>query len=180
MVEDIQKAGKKSADSLAIADHVEPEPDEVPVQAMEDVDEGHPEISGNADVPEEIVSLEQVTLSKNHEYISFMKPFSLCKKNFVFVLSSNMLFFVTCALSTCTFALTSALTDYNVSQLVQTQLKPHTSDVDCYGRMMCPYLRSQQADLAVRVEVHKQNPQWPNSVHQKRLVCLNLLKFLRR
>jgi len=28
---------------------------------MEDVEEGHPEISGNADVVEEIASLEQVT-----------------------------------------------------------------------------------------------------------------------
>ena len=54
----------------------------------------------NTDVPEEIVSLEHVTSSKTHEYISFMNPFSLSKKNFVFVLSSDMLFFVTCALST--------------------------------------------------------------------------------
>ena len=95
VVEDIQEAGKKSADSFAIADHIEPEPYEVHVQAMEDVDEGHPNISGNVDVPEEVVSLEQVTLSKNHEYISFMQPLSLCKKDFVFVLSSNMLSFVT-------------------------------------------------------------------------------------
>ena len=101
VLEDIEKEGRKSLDSLAIADHVEPEPEEVPVQAMEDVDEGHPEISGNADVPEEIVSLEQVTLSKTHEYISFMNPFSICKKDFAFVLSSNMLFLVTCAMSTC-------------------------------------------------------------------------------
>jgi hypothetical protein len=34
----------------------------------EDVEEGHPEISGNADVPEDIASLEQVTSSKTHPY----------------------------------------------------------------------------------------------------------------
>lgn len=45
-------------DSQAIGDHVELEPEEVPMQAMEDVDEGHPEISGNVDMPEENVSLE--------------------------------------------------------------------------------------------------------------------------
>ena len=59
-------------------------------------------------------------------------------------------------------------------------LKPNSTDASCYGRMMCPHRRSQRGDLAVRVEVHKQNQQWPNSVHPKRLVCLNLPKLLRR
>ena len=59
-------------------------------------------------------------------------------------------------------------------------LKPNSTDASCYGKMMCPHRRSQRGDLAVRVEVHKRNQQWPNSVHQKRLVCLNLPKFLRR
>ena len=92
--------GKKLTDSQAIANLVEPKPEEVPMQASEDVDEGHPDISGNVDVPEENVSLEQVTSSKTLDCISFMKPFFHRKANFALVLSSNMLFCVICALST--------------------------------------------------------------------------------
>jgi len=65
IIEDILVGGNKSTSSLAIDEHVEPEPQEVHVQGMEDVGEGHPETSGNADVPAEIVSSEQVTLSKD-------------------------------------------------------------------------------------------------------------------
>lgn len=65
IIEDILVGGKKSTSSLAIDEHVEPGPQEVHVQGMEDVGEGHPETSGNADVPAEIVSSEQVTLSKD-------------------------------------------------------------------------------------------------------------------
>jgi hypothetical protein len=68
IIEDILEEGKKTTQTPAIDDPVEPTNEEVPVQAMEDVEEGHPEISGNADVPEEIASLEQVTSSKTHPY----------------------------------------------------------------------------------------------------------------
>ena len=100
-------------------------------------------------MPEENVSLEQVTSSKTYEYISFMKPFSLAKQDFVLVLSSDMLFCCDMCVVDMTFAWTSALTKCNVSQIVWTQPKPQSSDVACYGRMMCMHLRSQQADLAV-------------------------------
>jgi hypothetical protein len=68
IIDDILAPGKKTTQTPAIDDPVEPTKDEVPVQAMEDVEEGHPEISGNADVPEEIASLEQVTSRKTHPY----------------------------------------------------------------------------------------------------------------
>jgi hypothetical protein len=68
IIDDILAPGKKTTQTPAIDDPVEPTNEEVPVQAMEDVEEGHPEISGNADVAEEIVSLEQVTSSKTHPY----------------------------------------------------------------------------------------------------------------
>ena len=71
------------------------------MQASEDVDEGQPDISGNVDVLEENVSLEQVTSSKTLDCISFMKPFSHRKANFVLMLKVlDMLFCVTCAFST--------------------------------------------------------------------------------
>lgn len=65
---------------------------------MEEIDEGQPEIEGNVDVPEENVILEQVTSSKTHECNPFMQFFSQRQTNFVFVMSSDMLFFVSCAL----------------------------------------------------------------------------------
>jgi hypothetical protein len=68
IIDDILAPGKKTTQTPAIDDPAEPTKEEVPVQAMEDVEEGHPEISGNADVPEEIASLEQVTSSKTHPY----------------------------------------------------------------------------------------------------------------
>ena len=66
--------------------------------------------------------------------------------------------------------------------------KPLSFDVACYGRRTCMYLRRQPADLAVLGEAHKPqmppnlpwNPQWLNSGHHQRLVCLNLPKCLRR
>ena len=88
------------------------------MQGMEDVDEGHPETSGNADVPEEIVSLEQVTLSKDNEYVTIMKPFFCLQHHFLMAMSSKSLFFVTSALTLRTFPLTFAVTYSNVSQLV--------------------------------------------------------------
>lgn len=57
-----------------------------------------------------------------------------------------------------------------------------TSDlVDAYahGRRMYTQLKSQLADLAA-LGGARLNPQWLNSVLQKRLVYLNLPKFLRR
>ena len=80
IIEDVLEGGKKSMESLAIDEHVEPDTSQVHVQGIEDVDEGHPETSGNAEVPEEIVSLEQVTMSKDNEYVRIMKPFSACNK----------------------------------------------------------------------------------------------------
>jgi len=68
IIENILEAGKSTTQTPAIFDAVEPTNEEVPVQAMEDVEEGHPEISGNADVPEDIASLEQVISSKTHPY----------------------------------------------------------------------------------------------------------------
>ena len=68
IIEDILEPEKKTTQTPAIDDHVEPTNEEVPVQSMVDVEEGHVEISANADVPEEIASLEQVTSSKTHPY----------------------------------------------------------------------------------------------------------------
>jgi hypothetical protein len=68
IIEDILEVPKKTTQTPVIDDPVEPTNEEVPVQAMEDVEEGHPEISGNADVPEEIASLDQVTSSNTHPY----------------------------------------------------------------------------------------------------------------
>jgi hypothetical protein len=45
IIEDILKEGKKPTETPAVDDHVEPTNEEVPVQAMEDVEEGHPKIS---------------------------------------------------------------------------------------------------------------------------------------
>ena len=63
---------------------------------MEEIDEGYREIEGNVNVPEENVILEQVTSSKTHECNPFMQLFSQRQTNFVFVMSSEMLFFVSC------------------------------------------------------------------------------------
>jgi hypothetical protein len=68
IIEDILQPSKKPTEAPAIEEHVELRNKELPVQAMVDVEERHPEISGNADVLEEIQSLEQVTMSKTHEY----------------------------------------------------------------------------------------------------------------
>jgi hypothetical protein len=68
IIGDILEVGKNTTQTPAIVVPVEPTHEEVPVQAMEDVEEGHPEISANADVPEEIASLEQVISSKTHPY----------------------------------------------------------------------------------------------------------------
>ena len=142
VVEDtLQEEGKKSTDSQAIGDHVEPEPEKVPVQAMKDVDEGHPKISGNADVHEENVSLEQVTSSKTHEYISFMKPFPLRKKTLSSYCRRHVVLRDMCVVDM-TFFWTYVLTDCNVSQIVRTQPKPQSFNVACYGMMMCMYLRN--------------------------------------
>ena len=118
IIEDILEEGKKPTETPAIDAHVEPMNEEVPVQAMEDVEEGHPEISCNADVPEEIVSLEQVTLSKTHEYIPDTLP-SLENK-FSFMFTVGMLFLVSSALSTWTYWWTSDLTDCSDCRTQQT------------------------------------------------------------
>ena len=67
IIEDILEEGKNTTQTPAIDDRVEPTNEEVLVQAMENVEEGHPEISGNADVPEDIASLDQVTSRKIHQ-----------------------------------------------------------------------------------------------------------------
>ena len=101
VVEDIQEEeGNKFPDSQASGVAVEPEPKERPLQPMEEIDEGHLDIEGNVDVREENVIVEQVTSSKTHECNPFMQFFSQRQTNFVFVMSSDMLFFVSCALST--------------------------------------------------------------------------------
>ena len=51
IIEDILEGGKKPTEALPIVDHVEASKEEMPVQAAEDVDEGHTEIVGNADAP---------------------------------------------------------------------------------------------------------------------------------
>ena len=105
VVEDIrEEEGNKSPESQAIGDEVEPEPKERPLQPMEEIDEGHHEIEGNVNVPEENTILEQVTSSKTLECNPFMQFFSQRQTNFVFVMSSDM-----------TFVWMSALTEWNVS-----------------------------------------------------------------
>jgi hypothetical protein len=104
----------KSPDSQANGDAVEPEPKEGPLQPMEEIDEGHPEIEGNVDVPEENVIQEHITSSKTHECNPFMRFFSQRQTNFVFVMSLDMLFFVMCIVDM-TFVWTSALTKCNVN-----------------------------------------------------------------
>ena len=74
IIEDVLEEGKKATEPPAIEELAEATNEEMPVQAMVDVDEGHPEISGNADVPEETQSLEQVTLSKTHVNRAHKKP----------------------------------------------------------------------------------------------------------
>ena len=110
----------------------------------------------DVDMPEENISLKQVTSSKTFDCISFMEFFSHCKADFVLVLSSYILFCVTMYVVNMTFVWTSALTKCNVSQIVWTQPKPQSYDVVCYGRRLCINLRSYQADLNVLGETHKQ------------------------
>ena len=123
IIEDILEEGEKPTETPAIDDHVEPTNEEVPVQAMEDVEEGHPEVSCNADVPEEIVSLKQVTLSKTHEYQTYLIPYPRCIKKFSFMFTLGMLFIVSSALSTCTFGWTSDFTDCNYCRTQQTSFE---------------------------------------------------------
>ena len=73
VVKDILREGNKSTDSHATGDPAEPEPEEDPMQAMEDIDEGHPETKGILDAPEQNTILEQVTSPETHECNSFMK-----------------------------------------------------------------------------------------------------------
>lgn len=68
VVEDIQvEEGNKSTDPQAIGNVVKPEHEDVPMQAMEDINEGPLEVEGIVDVPKENVILEQVTSTKTHD-----------------------------------------------------------------------------------------------------------------
>ena len=78
IIEDILEEGRKPKETPAGDEHLEPVNSEVAVVTTEDVEEGQLETSGNADVPEEIVSLEQVTMSKTHEYQTYRKPSHHC------------------------------------------------------------------------------------------------------
>jgi hypothetical protein len=60
----LQEEGKKSTDSHAIGDPVEPELEEVPIEAMEDIDKGQPETKGIVDAHEPNVFLEHVGYMK--------------------------------------------------------------------------------------------------------------------
>jgi hypothetical protein len=112
IIDDILQPSKKPTEPPAIEEHVELTNEEMPVQAMVDVEEGHPEISGNADVPEEIQSLEQVTMSKTHEYHAHKKPFHCRKKELTFLFSVGMMVVVLVAVSTCAPGWTSSLTEW--------------------------------------------------------------------
>ena len=65
--------GNKSTDPLAAEDTLEPESEDVPVHAVEEANEGHPEGEGIADVLEENANPEQVTPSET-------QVCNLCKK----------------------------------------------------------------------------------------------------
>lgn len=65
IIEDIlDEEGKKSTHSQATEDVIEPESEDVHMHAVEEVNEGQPEVEGNADVPEDIANTEQVTSTK--------------------------------------------------------------------------------------------------------------------
>ena len=65
VVEDIlQEEGKKSTDSHAIGDLVEPKLEEVLIEAMEDIDEGQPQTKNIVDAHEPKIFLEQVGFMK--------------------------------------------------------------------------------------------------------------------
>ena len=89
------------------------------MQAFEDVDEGHPDISDNVDMPEENIFLEQVTLSKTLDCISFMKYFFHRKGDFARVVIEHVVLRDMCVVDM-TFVWTSALTKCNVSHIVWT------------------------------------------------------------
>ena len=112
IIEDILQPSQKPTEPPAIEEHVELMNKEMPVQAMVDVEEGHPEISGNADVPEEIQSLEQVTMSKTHEYQAHKKPSHCRTKELTFLFSMGMMLVMSIAVSTCALRWTSGLTDW--------------------------------------------------------------------
>lgn len=74
IIEDIlDDEGKKSIDPQATEETLEPESEDVPLNAAEELNEGHPEVEGIADVPEENANPEQVTSSKNQGCPSCMK-----------------------------------------------------------------------------------------------------------
>lgn len=65
--------GKKCIDPQATEETLEPQSEDVPLNAPEEVNEGHPEVEGIADVLEENANPEQVTSSKNHHCPSCME-----------------------------------------------------------------------------------------------------------
>lgn len=74
IIEDIlDDEGDKSTDPQATEDTLEPESEDVPLNAVEELNEGHPEAEGIADVPEEKANPEQVTSTETHDYNSCMK-----------------------------------------------------------------------------------------------------------
>ena len=68
-------------------------------------------------------SLEQVNLSKAHEYQTYTKPSTRCVIKISCLFLSGMLFVVTSEMSTSTFAWTFALTDCDVSRFVWTSFE---------------------------------------------------------
>ena len=126
IIEDILEEGKKPIETPAGDEHLEPTNSEVPVVATEDVEEGHPEISSNADVPEEIVSPEQVIMSKTHEYQTYTKPSHHCFFEFSLMFSFGMLFIMASEMLTSTFAWTFVLIDCNVRRFVWTSFETCT------------------------------------------------------
>ena len=65
IIEDIlDEEGKKSIDPQATEDVAVPESEDVHMCAVEEVNEGQPEVEGIADVPEDIANPEQVTSTK--------------------------------------------------------------------------------------------------------------------
>ena len=74
IIEDIlEDVGNKSTDPQASEDTLEPESEDVPVHAAKELNEGHPEGEGIADVPEENANPEQVTPNETQDCNSCMK-----------------------------------------------------------------------------------------------------------
>ena len=68
IIEDIlDDEGKISTNPQATEDTLEPESEDVPLHAVEELNEGYPEVESIADVPEENANLEQVASNETQD-----------------------------------------------------------------------------------------------------------------